>query len=93
MVMVPNPSGGNGWPVHRDGGIHCVRPFNFGPWLAVVRAFAKLLVRVTGCRCSIGDYFRVLPGYEETDPNGSRTHFEVFAALRNSAINMREAAR
>jgi hypothetical protein len=26
---------------------------------------------------------------EESDPNGIRTHFEVFAALRNSALNMR----
>ena len=40
MVMVPNPGGRNGRPVHCDGGIHYVWPFNFGRWLAVVMAFA-----------------------------------------------------
>ena len=40
MEMVPNPGGRNGWPVHCDGGIHYVRPFNLGRWLAVVMAFA-----------------------------------------------------
>jgi hypothetical protein len=40
MLMVPNPGCRNEWPVHCDGGIHYVRPFNFGAWLAVVMAFA-----------------------------------------------------
>jgi hypothetical protein len=40
MLMVPNPGCRNEWPVHCDGGIDCVRPFNFGAWLAVVMAFA-----------------------------------------------------
>jgi hypothetical protein len=40
MQMVPNPGCRDEWPVHSDGGIHDVRPFNFGAWLAVVMAFA-----------------------------------------------------
>jgi hypothetical protein len=40
MQMVPNPGCRNEWPVHCDGGIHYVRPFNFGAWLAVVMDFA-----------------------------------------------------
>jgi len=40
MLMVPNPGRRNQWPVHCDGGIHYVWPFNIGAWLAVVIAFA-----------------------------------------------------
>jgi len=40
MVMVPNPSGRNGWRMDCDRGIDYVWPFNFGAWLAVVMAYA-----------------------------------------------------
>ena len=39
MVMIPNPGGRNRWPKHCNRGVHYVRPFDFGPWLAIVMAF------------------------------------------------------
>jgi hypothetical protein len=40
MLMVPNPGRRNEWPVHCDGGIHYIWPFNLGAGVAVVIAFA-----------------------------------------------------
>jgi hypothetical protein len=40
MLMVPNPGCRNEWPVHCDGGIHYVWPFNLWGEIAVVIAFA-----------------------------------------------------
>jgi hypothetical protein len=36
MLVLPNPGSRNEWPLHCDGGIHHVRPFNFGAELGVV---------------------------------------------------------
>jgi hypothetical protein len=71
-------------PVHRD----ARRKFS------VRDGTADLLGRVQQVGGGAGpNLLKFLERSARSDPNGIRTHFEGFAALRNSAINMRNAAR
>jgi hypothetical protein len=40
MVMMPNPRALDDWPEHWDGGVHYVRPLNFGATITLLMVIA-----------------------------------------------------